>query len=139
MITERSAGVILYTEENNKHLFLLLNYPTGHWDFVKGKIEINETLHQTVIRETEEETGIVDLDFIHSFEEKINYNFTFNKTLIRKEVVFFLAKTNTKNVTLSHEHLDYLWLGFDESVKKITYDSAKNVLIKAKNYLLKIS
>lgn len=138
MIAERSAGVILYREENNKQLFLLLNYPTGHWDFIKGKIEINETLHQTAIRETEEETGIVDLDFIHSFEEKINYNFTFNKTLIHKEVVFFLAKTNTKNVTLSDEHLDYLWLEFDESVKKITYDNAKNVLIKAKNYLLKI-
>jgi len=139
MISERSAGIILYTEENKKQLFLLLNYPTGHWDFIKGKIEINETLHQTAIRETEEETGITNLNFIEGFEEKINYNFTFEKTLIQKEVIFFLAKTNTKNITLSHEHLDYLWLEFDESVKKITYNNAKNVLIKAKNYLLKIS
>ena len=116
-----------------------MHYPTGHWDFVKGKIENNESPEQTVIRETKEETGISDIKFIKNFKEKIAYSFKFNGDTVQKEVIFFLAKTNTKQVKLSYEHLDYVWLDFDNALKKITYENAKNVLIKAKNYLKKLS
>lgn len=111
--------------------FLLLNYPTGHWDFVKGKIEQGETLHQTAVRETKEETGISDLEFVEGFEEKINYNFQFEGELIQKEVVFFLAKTKTHTVNVSHEHLDYTWLDYENALEKVTYQNAKNILSKA--------
>jgi 8-oxo-dGTP pyrophosphatase MutT (NUDIX family) len=139
MIKEQSAGTVLFIEETDQNLFLLLHYPTGHWDFVKGKIENNESPEQTVIRETKEETGIVDIAFIKNFKEKIEYNFKFNGDVIQKEVIFFLAKTNTKQINLSYEHLDYAWLDFDNALNKITYENAKSVLIKAKNYLEKLS
>lgn len=139
MIKEQSAGTVLFIEENNENLFLLLHYPTGHWDFVKGKIENNESPEQTIVRETKEETGITDIVFIKNFKEKIEYSFKFNGDTVQKEVIFFLAKTNTKQVELSYEHLDYVWLDFDNALKKITYENAKNVLIKAKNYLEKLS
>jgi len=58
MIEETSAGIVLFRKENSKNLFLLLNYPSGHWDFVKGKMEKGETTHETAIRETKEETEI---------------------------------------------------------------------------------
>ena len=58
-----SAGIILVNENGNEKQFLLLNYPTGHWDFIKGGIEDGESLHQTAIRETKEETGITDIEF----------------------------------------------------------------------------
>lgn len=139
MIKEQSAGTVLFIEETDQNLYLLLHYPAGHWDFVKGKIEDNENPEQTVIRETKEETGISDIEFIKSFKEKIEYIFKFNGDTIQKEVIFFLAKTNTKQVKLSYEHLDYVWLDFDNALNKITYENAKNVLIKAKNYLEKLS
>ena len=44
MIEERSAGAILYQEFPSGKIYLLLNYPSGHWDFVKGNIEKGETL-----------------------------------------------------------------------------------------------
>ena len=72
MKKERSAGIVLYLEKPEGNQFLLLNYPTGHWDFVKGKIEQGETEQQTAIRETKEETGISDIEFIEGYEEKIN-------------------------------------------------------------------
>ena len=59
---ETSAGAIIFRENNSSRLYLLLNYPSGHWDFVKGKMEEGELPHQTVIREAKEETGIEDLD-----------------------------------------------------------------------------
>lgn len=137
MIKERSAGIILYLEKPEGNLFLLLNYPTGHWDFIKGKIELGENEHQTAIRETKEETGISDVAFIEGFEENINYNFQFEGELIYKEVVFFLAKTKTEAVKISHEHLDYTWLDFKNAIEKITYQNAKNILTKANNLLQK--
>ncbi len=39
MIEETSAGIVLFRKEGAKNLFLLLHYPSGHWDFVKGKME----------------------------------------------------------------------------------------------------
>jgi 8-oxo-dGTP pyrophosphatase MutT (NUDIX family) len=128
---ERSAGVVVCMEKPDGNRFLLLNYPTGHWDFVKGKIERGETLHQTAVRETKEETGISDLEFVEGFEEKINYNFQFEGELIQKEVVFFLAKTKTHTVNVSHEHLDYTWLDYENALEKVTYQNAKNILSKA--------
>jgi len=128
---ERSAGVVVCMKKPDGNRFLLLNYPTGHWDFVKGKIEQGETLHQTAVRETKEETGISDLEFVEGFEEKINYNFQFEGELIQKEVVFFLAKTKTHTVNVSHEHLDYTWLDYENALEKVTYQNAKNILSKA--------
>jgi len=128
---EKSAGVVVCMEKPDGNRFLLLNYPTGHWDFVKGKIEQGETLHQTAVRETKEETGISDLEFVEGFEEKINYNFQFEGELIQKEVIFFLAKTKTHTVNVSHEHLDYTWLDYENALEKVTYQNAKNILSKA--------
>ena len=58
MIEETSAGIVLFRKEESKILFLLLHYPSGHWDFVKGKMEQEESTHQTAVRETKEEIGI---------------------------------------------------------------------------------
>jgi len=46
-INEKSAGAVIFRKEQNEALFLLLHYPSGHWDFVKGKIEPEENLRQT--------------------------------------------------------------------------------------------
>lgn len=134
-MNEKSAGVVIFREERNRILFLLLHYPSGHWDFVKGKIETRENLHQTVLREAKEETGITDLNFVDAFEEKIEYDFQSDGKLIHKKVIFFLAKTKTEKITISHEHLGFVWLGFDKALKKTTYQNAKSVLIKANQLL----
>ena len=133
MKEEVSAGVILFNELNGK--FLLLNYPSKHWDFVKGKMEKGETPHETALRETNEETGISDVEFIDGFEEEIEYYFYANNQEIHKKVIFFLGKTKTLEIILSHEHLDYIWLEFNNALEKTTYENAKNLLKKSKIFL----
>ena len=135
MGTEKSAGIVLFRNDSDKNEFLLLNYPQGHWDFVKGKIEQNETSHEAAIRETREETGITNIEFIDGFEESVEYDFRFRKEDIHKKVIFFLAKTDEKNIKLSHEHNDYLWLEYSNALKKTTFENAKNVLSKANQFL----
>jgi len=135
MIEETSAGIVLFRKEDSKKLFLLLHYPSGHWDFVKGKMEKGELIQETAIRETEEETGINDVKFLENFEEWIEYNFQYQGELVHKKVVFFLAETKTKEVKISHEHLDYTWMDYNAAMEKTTFDNAKTVLTKAQTLL----
>jgi len=137
MIEETSAGIVIFRKEDSKILFLLLHYPSGHWDFVKGKMEVDETTHQTAIRETKEETGITDITFIENFEEWIEYNFQYHGELIHKKVVFFLAETRTKEVEISHEHQNYTWIDYNTAMEKTTFDNAKTVLTRAQMLLSK--
>jgi len=134
MKEEVSAGIILFNESENRK-FLLLNYPSKHWDFVKGKMENGETTHETAVRETKEETGISDVEFLDGFEEEIEYYFRAENQNIHKKVIFFLGKTKTLDIILSHEHLDFIWLDYDNALNKITYDNAKNLLKKSKEFL----
>jgi len=136
MREQKSAGVVLFRNASNKNEFLLLNYPQGHWDFVKGKVEEGETPHETALRETKEETGISDIEFIDGFEESVEYDFKFKNEDIHKKVIFFLAKTSEKKVSLSHEHNDFVWLEYDDALKKTTFRNAKNVLSKTNKFLL---
>ena len=135
MIEETSAGIVLFRKEESKNLFLLLHYPSGHWDFVKGKMEKGESTHQTAVRETKEETGITDITFIENFEEWIQYNFKYQGELVQKKVVFFLAETKTKEIKISHEHSGYTWMDYNSSMEKTTFDNAKTVLTKAEKLL----
>ena len=50
MREQKSAGIVLFRNASNKNEFLLLNYPQGHWDFIKGKVEEGETPHKSAIR-----------------------------------------------------------------------------------------
>ena len=135
MIEETSAGIVLFRKEESKILFLLLHYPSGHWDFVKGKMEQGESTHQTAVRETKEETGITDITFVENFEEWIEYNFKYQGELVQKKVVFFLAETKTEEVKISHEHRGYTWLDYNSSMENTTFDNAKTVLTKAQKLL----
>ena len=121
--------------ESESKKFLLLNYPSKHWDFVKGKMENGETTHETALRETKEETGISDVEFLDGFEEEIEYYFRAENQDIHKKVIFFLGKTKTLDIILSHEHLDFIWLDYDNALNKITYENAKNLLKKSKKFL----
>ncbi len=135
MIEETSAGIVLFRKEDSKILFLLLHYPSGHWDFVKGKMEEGESTHETAIREAKEETGITDIIFLENFEEWIKYDFQYQGELVHKKVVFFLAETKTKQVMISHEHLDYTWMDYNTSMEKTTFENAKTVLTRAQMLL----
>ncbi len=137
MIEETSAGIVLIRKENGKNLFLLLHYPSGHWDFVKGKMEKDETTHETAIRETKEETGITDITFFENFKEWIEYDFQYQGELVHKKVVFFLGETKTKEVVISHEHLDFTWMDYNTAMEKTTFRNAKTVLTRAQRLLTK--
>ena len=133
---EKSCGIVLFRSED----FLLIQHSDklgvkGHWDFPKGHIEGNETELETATRELEEETGIREFQLVDDFKEKISYNIHRDSKVIPKEVIFFLAESPTNKVILSSEHQNYKWLNFSSALNQLTYSNAKEVLVKAKNFL----
>ena len=131
MIKETSAGVVIFRRRRGRNAYLLLHYPSGHWDFVKGRMEDGETRKETALRETREETGISDVSFVDGFEEWIRYEFQNPRGTVRKRVVFYLAETRARRVRISHEHLEFAWLDYDAAVKRATFENARTILKKA--------
>ena len=95
MPREKSAGALIFRIENNIPYYLLLHYPSGHWEFAKGHVEEGETEEQTVKREVQEETGISDLIIIPGFREYIKYSFRNNYAL--KKEPFDTTQGENKN------------------------------------------
>jgi 8-oxo-dGTP pyrophosphatase MutT (NUDIX family) len=134
MLQERSCGAVVFLKNYNL-IYLLLHYKGGHWGFVKGNIEPTESEKETVLRELEEETGITDGKFIDGFREKITYVYVRQGKPVFKQVIFFLVETNSKEVTLSFEHVDFIWAPFPEAMGYLTFNNSKNILKKANYYL----
>lgn len=135
-LKEKSCGIIVNHGGKNGE-FLLLHYPEGHWDFVKGHVEENdESEIKTALRELEEESGIKFIEMKEGFRETMHYFFTFENKTISKTVVFFLGEVGDKEVAISHEHKNFLWLPFKQALKKATFENAKKILEKAYNFLV---
>lgn len=135
MPSERSAGVIVFTNDGGIRKYLLLYYEGGHWDFPKGHVEQGETDKDAAVRETREETGITDLHFVEGFQETLSYFYRKEGKTFHKDVIFFLAETQQSEVKLSYEHVDFVWLGITDAIAKATFRNAKQMLEKAHKLL----
>jgi len=115
--------------------FLLLDYGR-HWDFPKGHVEAGENDLQTAVRELHEETAIADPCVIPGFQREMTYFFRHKRHgLIRKTVVFFLAQTPTRDVTLSHEHSGFVFARYEDALKRLTFSTARQMLRAAGEWL----
>jgi 8-oxo-dGTP pyrophosphatase MutT (NUDIX family) len=132
---ERSAGVLLFRETDEGRVFLLLDYGS-HWDFPKGHVEAGEDDVTAARRELQEETGITQADILDGFAKEISYIFRSRKGgLIKKTVVFYLARTGEASVTLSHEHVGFAWLPADAALKRLSYATARSLMQSAVEHL----
>jgi bis(5'-nucleosidyl)-tetraphosphatase len=135
---DRSAGVIVFRrDEQGCRFLLLLSRLTKRplWEFPKGGIDDGESPEEAALRELEEETGMsaADIRLIPEFEHREEYRFTSGsgdtRTLVRKEVTYFLAETRTREVRLSvHEASQYAWLTVDEAARKLKYKARRTML-----------
>lgn len=130
---EVSAGVVLFRVRANRE-YLLLDYGS-HWDFPKGHIEAGEDPVATARRELREETGIRDARFVSGYMERIRYFYRRSGEQMRKVVIYFLAETAGEEITLSHEHCGYAWLSYEEALQRLTFKTAKELLVKAHKFL----
>jgi len=143
MPIEKSAGVIIFHRKSGNNFYLLLHYPSTphakkeYWGFSKGHIEKGETIEQAAEREVQEETGLAGINFEAGFREEEKYFFMKEGKRIFKTVTFLLGAAGTEKITLSFEHIGFLWLPYREALNKLTFKNAKEILKKANDFLLK--
>jgi len=148
MPIEKSAGAVVFKKNTaNKIEYLLLQRPEKTWCFPKGMIEKGEKLEEAARRETFEETGLKALSFASGFKEtvkyffKVKYDYQIKRGLkmgegVLKFVTHFLAEADAKDeVKISHEHIDFVWLSFEEAQKKLKFSGDRQILKKADEFL----
>lgn len=135
-VEERSAGVIVFYNDDGKRYYLLLKHRRGHWDLPKGNIEEGEDPYTTALREVFEETGLVNLKLYPGFERRIEYYYQRKGgILVHKVVIFYLAETHNAEVHLSDEHVGFRWLPYEEAVNEATFKNTKMLIRDAEKYL----
>ena len=143
MPKEISVGGVIFFEEENKRLYLLLEYERindkngrhNYWDFPKGHIEKDEKELDTLFREVKEETNLDKIDLVLGFKEKIKYFFKKDNKFVNKEVVYYLLKSGTKEVKISFEHHNFKWVEYKKALSLIGFKNSKEILKKAELFL----
>uniref|UniRef100_A0A1I8BIU4 Bis(5'-nucleosyl)-tetraphosphatase [asymmetrical] n=1 Tax=Meloidogyne hapla TaxID=6305 RepID=A0A1I8BIU4_MELHA len=105
-----------------------------------GHVDPGENEWQAAIREVKEESGIdanEQLTIIKDFKHEMFY---YVKSEL-KRVTYWLAKANDSNiqVTLSHEHLEFRWVNYEDALDLVTREEMKEMLEKADDYINKNS
>lgn len=128
MVKEVSAGAIVYTIENNKPLFLLVQHNHGnHFSFPKGHIEKGESIMETAKREVYEETGIM----IEFTSDKMQVNTYLMPNGVYKDVYYFLAKASNHVIKFPKDEIRHAgWYNYDQVLQYLTYDNDKIIFLK---------
>lgn len=130
-----SCGAVIYHRDKEIPFYLLLKYPT-YWGFVKGLVEPGEDEERTIFREAAEEAGLYDLKIMPRFREVQHYFYKFEGELIRKDAVYFIAKTESWKVKISHEHETYKWCTYEDALQLMKLRANRELLTKAHFFIL---
>jgi bis(5'-nucleosidyl)-tetraphosphatase len=131
---QKSCGAVIYRKNYDSLEFLIIsNRNDGHWGFPKGHVEKDESEEETAIREVCEETGL-QVTLINRFRISVEYSI---KQETMKEVVFFLAKVTDQIINIQlDEIVDYKWASFVDAKEILTYESSKDVLDGANEFIV---
>ncbi len=100
-----AAGIVVVRQNDGLYEVLCLIKPNGKYDLTKGIIDSGESALEAAIRETSEEAGINDLDFVWGQD-----------SLSHDACTMFIAKTfEDPEITRNPhsgvlEHVGYKWM-----------------------------
>lgn len=116
---------------------ILFIYRNGKWDLPKGKVEKDEAVEDAALRETQEETGIKNLE-LRGFITKTYHVFKRNDTLKLKVTHWYEMYSNYKGELkpqIEENITKVRWKNFAKSQKALT-ESYENIkLLFPKEYL----
>ncbi len=95
------------------------------WDLPGGLVEEGEDLQESILREVQEEAGIIatDLEILDVF----GHHTESGKYLI---CVGYIAQSISKNVILSYEHDQYDWISKEEFLSRDSKSHIKKLIEK---------
>ncbi|HEY3249794.1 MAG TPA: NUDIX domain-containing protein [Ignavibacteria bacterium] len=124
------------SEEGFKFLLLKRSenakiYP-GIWQMITGTIESHEHTKDSLIRELQEETGLIPQK-IYSIPKINTFYLAISDKICMSPV--FLTIVDKSDVKISTEHTEYKWATFDEACDLIHWPNQVDSLKIIKEYL----
>lgn len=129
-IEVRVVDSYVFRQTENGIVFLLLKRADTKqyehlWQGVAGKIERDESAHQTVIRELKEETGLLPkrmftADHVSRFYESHSDRLNL--------VPVFGIEVESDEVQLSVEHIEFRWVDVEEALKLLVWKGQKEAI-----------
>lgn len=103
MPIERLGGAVVYAQNDGHYYLALVHDVFGYWTLSKGRLEAEENEKEGTVREIKEEIGleVQVLDEIGRNEYVANHP---EKGKIRKQVTYYLAKADYKELTLEKDN-----------------------------------
>lgn len=137
-ILSRFIECIVYKKYNYDYKFLCLKrsddsrvHP-GIWQIVTAKIDEGEKAYETARREVVEETGLQPAElfiapavnqFYNHMDDSVNF------------IPVFIARVNSEDVKISHEHSAFKWLSIEDMIGRVHWANQKKILQDAYDHL----
>jgi len=127
--TEKSAGFLIFKKNGVVRYLFLKN--RGRFDVPKGLQQPGEDDLTCALRELKEETAVTDAILIPGFKKTSRYFYRWGGSLVKKEVVYFLAESKSGDIRVSDEHDGYTWMTKEEVLANVRYQNLKELVEEA--------
>lgn len=131
-----AGGVLFWKNKNNILVCIVKRKGKNVWVLPRGRVEENENMEDTVVREVREETGVLSRIVRKIGVVKYSYYSHIDKTYYDKEVHFYLLKISKQEKFVPNQEIqDRAWLTVEEAINKLSYEKEKEILLKALEYV----
>jgi len=130
---EKKAGALVYALDGDEIKFAFVHDVFGYWTIAKGGVEEHEDPKDGAIRKVKEKIGL-DIEIVELLGENEYIASHPEKGKLRKQVSYFLGKSDFKPLTLSKEAgglNDAKWFTLAELQDFNTYDDIFPLIARA--------
>lgn len=126
-----SAGGVVHRLAGGRTEIVLVHRRTPRlWALPKGTPDAGETLEETALRETQEESGLEVV--VEERLPSISYIFVRGRTRYHKTVHFFLMQPTGGDLSLhDHEFDEVGWFQLEEALEVMTHATERSVVEEA--------
>lgn len=116
------AGAIILSKLDKNKIALLYRSRENDWSFPKGHIDEGESVVQAMIREIQEETGLI----VRIIEKLPDFNYTSFSGEIVSLKMFLVKSENDSLLKTEFEDDDIQWILIDKVIETLSYDNLKD-------------